>query len=203
MYGVGGQVPPVGVLADQVEHSRSDAAEHDRDRLAGRRQLCVLTIGRPVLLECNQGFAEGGDPFARRCGTQFELGELVGHRAGSEAEFEPATGGLGERHGLLGQHRGVPERVAQHQVANLEPLGPRRYPGRDGHGLPDRAGRRHRRFEVVEEGDAVEARRLRGLRARHQVVDALSALRNVQKPFRHALPLPILMRANDNGILHY
>jgi hypothetical protein len=67
-----------------------------------------------------------------------------------------------ERRGLTGEERGMPEPVAQHQVADFQGAGTGEDPAGDRHRLPHVVLGRQRGHEMVHEGDALEPGALRG-----------------------------------------
>ena len=98
--------------------------------------------------------------------------ELAGHRSPADAELEPATGGVVEGDRLAGQHGRVPERIAQHEGPDLQPLGPGGEPGVGDHGVEHgrRLGQGWR--QMVHAGHAAESRLLGGPRPVHQLIHA-------------------------------
>src|SRR5437764_353640 len=95
--------------------------------------------------------------------------EAQGSWGSSEAKLQPAIRDMVHRDRLLGQQRRVTERVAAHQDADSDPLGPRRQGGQQRPGFEVRAGWPTWLDEVVAVPDAVEPEPLEQLPAREQL----------------------------------
>ncbi len=79
----------------------------------------------------------------------------------------------------------MPERIAQHQVADAQSFGAGGHPRRDSHCLPNALVGSAGGFEMVDERDAVEAAGLRDVRTLDDRGDVQPHLRQEQKPFGH------------------
>ena len=104
-------------------------------------------------LEC---LLHPGDSNRRFGRADSERRQLLGDRAPPDAEIESAPGGVVDRNGLSGQHRRVPEGVAEHQGTNPQPLRLGRDPGRGHHCLVHRLLEGKRRRKVVHAGEPGE-----------------------------------------------
>ena len=181
-------VPPVGVPADQLHRLLSSSAEHQRNSLLGPWLLDhpVDVCLAPVLADQPEGAVQPRDASGRVVAVgQPEPVELLRPGTPAETELEAVARGGGERDGLLGQHGRLPERVAQHEVSDSQPLGVGGDPGRDGHRLPDALVRGTRRLEVVDERDAVETSGLGRARTLDDVGNPQPHLGQEQEPFGH------------------
>ena len=95
----------------------------------GQREVLAVDVDglagpqRPQDLE---RLAEACHPFGRVAVGDAEGVELLGHRAGPDAEVEPAARRVGDGHGFTGQDSRVAERVAEDEVADPQRRRPRR-----------------------------------------------------------------------------
>lgn len=135
------------------------------------------------------------DPSHRILLTYFEFGELCWPGTRSQAQLETTVGRRGQCDGLLGQHGRMPERIAEHQMADAQPLRPGGDPTGNAHCLPDVFIWLTGGLEVVDEGDAVESGRLGALSPLHNVSDREPHLRQKQIPLDH--PTPPFPRGRD------
>ena len=118
--------------------------------------------------------------------TDIESGEFRGPGPRTQAEIESALGGVRQGDGLLREHGGMPKCVAEHQMADAQPLRLGRYPGGNGHCLPNAFAGQPGRFEVIDEGDSVEAAGFGMARPLGDVVRRQPDLRQEQIPLDHA-----------------
>ena len=107
--------------------------------------------------------------------------ELGGHRAPADPELEAATRRVVEGDRLTGEHGGMAEGVAQHEVADDEPLGVGHQPHGGGHGLVHRLRLGHRRGQVVHQRHAVEPGGLGGQGPLDQGVERQPHLRQEER----------------------
>lgn len=154
---VGRQIPPIRMSANKFHHPRAASAQHQRYRMRASRGLRLAApVVAPVPLDEFEVPRELGHPGLRILLADIESGEFGRPGSGAQAQLESALRRLGQRDRLFGQHRGMPERAAQHQVADPQPLGLGRHPGGDAHCLPDVFVPKSGRFQVIDEDDAVE-----------------------------------------------
>ena len=100
-----------------------------------------------------------------------ERAQLVGHRAPTDPELEPAVRDHVERCGHLGEQCGMAEGVAQHEVPDADLRGACRERARDRPALQCVDLGRHRGREVVHQPDGVEAGGLGRERPLHDAVE--------------------------------
>ncbi len=118
--------------------------------------------------------------------ANIESGQLRRPRARTQAEFEPAVRGLRQGHRLFGQHGRMAKRVAEHQVADPQPLGLGGDPGGDAHCLPDAFIGQPGGLEMVDERHAAEPAGFGMARSLDDVGYQQSNLRQEQVPLRHS-----------------
>ena len=169
-----GDVPPRRVLRDELHRARAGAADDDRDLARGDGELAtavhveelaveVERLAGPQRAHDREGLGQATDPCLGVVGADAERDDLVGHRARPDPELEATTGRVVDGDGLSRQHRGVTERVAEHEVADRDAVGARGQQHGGGHRLVHRVVVRQRRHEMVHAPDPREAG---GLRAR-------------------------------------
>ena len=118
--------------------------------------------------------------------TDIESGEFCRPRARAQAEFEPAVRGLRQGDRLFGQHCWMAKRVAQHQMADPQPLGLSGHPGSDAHCLPDAFIGQPGGLEMVDERHSAEPAGFRMARSLDDVGYRQSHLRQEQIPIGHS-----------------
>ena len=119
------QIPPIRVVTNEFHHPGSAATQNQRYRMGPFRQLsCAASSAAvtPVLPDQRQVTPELLDPGHRILLTDIESGELRGPGARTEAELESAVRRLRQGDGLFGEHGGMPKSVAEHQMADPQPL---------------------------------------------------------------------------------
>ena len=184
------RVPLVGVVRRQPQHPRPVRGDEQRDpglleRLGFERRVVEpvveARISRPFGAhqrdEDLDRLLEAVDALGRRRQVDAVAAVLVGVPAGAQAEDQPAATHVVDRHGLLGEDRGMPERVARDENPEPDPLRGRGDGGQQGPGLVHRpVGRACGRGQVVDQPGVVEAERLGLLEAREGLVPRPSGL---------------------------
>ena len=120
----------------------------------------VDRLARPERGHHVEGLAEALHPHPRLGLADAEPVELLGHGPPADPEFESAARGMVEGHRLLGQDGWMPERVAQHEVAERERLGVGSQPGRRDHGIEHVVALGHGWGQVIHQRESGETGRL-------------------------------------------